>query len=98
LRLNRESQELKPDVVNATYGTAEAVPLQNEFARSNPAPASAAEIVWKFTRDTGHEHPQLRDAIGSYEGLLRQMGNSEQQVLARMREIAAKYGFSLGDE
>jgi hypothetical protein len=49
-----------------------------------------------FTRDGGHEHPHLRDAIGNYAALLQQMGNSDEQVRARLQEIAALHGFSLG--
>jgi hypothetical protein len=70
----------------------------NRPAEAEPLMRRAIEIYLKFTRETGHEHPNLRAVFGNYEGLLQQMGYSEEQVRARLQEIAAKYGFSLGDE
>jgi len=55
------------------------------------------EIFWKFTRDTGHEHPHLRAANANYSVLLLRMGYSEEQACAKLKEIARRYGRSLGE-
>lgn len=53
------------------------------------------EIFWKFTRDTGHQHPQLPDSNNSYGSLLLKMGYSMEQARTKLNEIANMYGLSL---
>jgi hypothetical protein len=55
----------------------------------------ALEIFLQFTRDTGHEHTNLRAAASNYTSLLIQMGYSEKQLRARLHALAAPYGLSL---
>jgi hypothetical protein len=47
------------------------------------------EIFLKFTRATGHQHPHLQAAIANYTTLLEQMGLQNEQVEAKLKEVAA---------
>ncbi len=55
------------------------------------------EIFLKFKRDTGHEHPNYRAGTENYAALLQQMGYPDQQVHAKLHELAAQYGLSLDE-
>jgi tetratricopeptide (TPR) repeat protein len=70
----------------------------NRLEEAEPLTQRHLEIFFKFRRDTGHEHPHLIAAIGNYANLLQQMGYSEKQVGGRLQEIAAKYGFLIGQK
>jgi hypothetical protein len=48
-------------------------------------------IFLKFTRATGHPHPHLQDAVNNYAGLLMEMGRSEEQIHATLREMAPEF-------
>ena len=85
-----------PNVATRLNNLASLIYSTSRMGEADPLMKRAVEIFWKFTRDTGHEHPHLRDAIAAYASLLQEMGYSEQQVRARLQEIAAEYGFSLG--
>lgn len=80
IRLNNMAQLLQ-----ATARLAEAETMMHR----------AVQILWKFTRDTGHDHPHLRKANDNYANLLLQMGYSKEQARAKLNEIADKYGLSL---
>ena len=56
----------------------------------------AVKIYLQFKHDTGHEHPNFRTVFGNYVALLGEMGYTERQVRARLQEIAAECGFSIG--
>jgi hypothetical protein len=54
------------------------------------------EILLKFTHSTGHEHPNLRAAINNYESLLEAMGQTPEQIRARLDEIGQRFRMALG--
>jgi tetratricopeptide (TPR) repeat protein len=60
----------------------------DRLAEAEPLMRRAVEILLKFTRATGHPHPHLRDAVNRYGALLEQMGRSEEQIHAALREMA----------
>ncbi len=45
-------------------------------------------ILLQFTRQTGHPHPHLEAVINNYTGLLVQMGYREDEVAARLKNLA----------
>ena len=47
----------------------------------------ALAIFVAFARNTGHEHPHLRAAIGNYAGLLEAMGKSESEIEAAIESV-----------
>ncbi len=69
----------------------------NRPTEAEPLMRRHLEIFLRFSRDTGHEHPHLQDAIANYSALLQEMGYSDQQVRAKLQEIAAQYGVPLDD-
>ncbi len=56
----------------------------------------ALEILLKFTRDTGHQHPELQLAVDNYASLLQETGCRNEQARAKLNQIANKYGLSIG--
>ncbi len=69
----------------------------NRLVEAEPLIRRAVEITMKFAHDTGHKDPHQQSRIDNYAYLLYQVGYSEEQILARLREIAAEYGISLGE-
>jgi len=49
-------------------------------------------IFVKFTRATGHPHQKA--VVNNYRGLLMEMGQSREQVLAALRVIAPDFGIA----
>lgn len=47
------------------------------------------KIFVEFTHRTGHPHPNLKAALRNYSVLLREMGQSEKQIDATLRELRA---------
>ena len=44
-------------------------------------------ILLRFTRQTGHPHPNLKTAVNNYGSLLMKMGESEEQINARLKGL-----------
>jgi tetratricopeptide (TPR) repeat protein len=66
----------------------------NHLDEAEPLSRRHHEILLAFTRSTGHEHPHLRAAIRNYTWLLRAMGQTREQIDARLEEIYRPYGVS----
>jgi hypothetical protein len=47
--------------------------------------------VVKFERATGHRHPNFQTHVDNYKVLLQQMGRSEEEIEAVLREIAPEF-------
>ncbi len=60
----------------------------NRLDEAEPLMRRMLEIFWKFTRATGHQHPNLQTAIANYVGLLEQMGYGKEQIEAKLKEVA----------
>jgi len=68
----------------------------NRLAEVEPLYRRAVEILLQFTHATGHEHPNVEDAINNDTALLAAMGLGNAQVEARLNEIGRPFGVSLG--
>jgi tetratricopeptide (TPR) repeat protein len=68
----------------------------NRLADAEPLLRRVVEILAKFRRDTGREHEHFGAILDQYVTLLTQMGYREEQVRAKLNEIANRYGLSLG--
>ncbi len=77
-----------PSVANRLNNLALLLHATNRRTEAEPPMRRALEIYLNFTRATGHPHPYLNTAIHNYDGLLMAMGQSEDQMLATLREIA----------
>ena len=80
-----------PEVATDLNNLARLLQATNRLADAEPLMRRALEILLKFTRSTGHPHPNLQAAVNNYAGLLEEMGWTEEQVLARLREIAPEF-------
>ncbi len=69
----------------------------SRLAEAEPLYRRAMEILLIITRSTRREHPQLRITRENYAGLLAAMGQSPEQIRARLDEIGRPFGMSLGD-
>ena len=66
----------------------------NQLSEAEELMRPVTQIYWRFTRDTGHEHVHLRQAMINFANLLERMGYRHDQVRTKLNEIANKYGFS----
>jgi hypothetical protein len=85
-----------PKVAIRLNNLAQLVKAANRLGEAEPLMRRVVEIVSKFTRDTGHEHPYLQTFRSNYEILLQQIGYPEEQARVRLQEIAAEHGISIG--
>ena len=60
----------------------------NRLEEAEPLMERQLVIVLQFTRQTGHLHPHLEDALANYVALLMNMGHSKDQVDARLKRLA----------
>lgn len=72
-------------LLRATGRPTEAAPLMRR----------ALLIFGRFTADTGHEHPHLREAMGNFSNLLGQLGRDESEILAELQKAADEIGLEL---
>ena len=84
-----------PEVGVGLYNLARLLQGTKRFAEAETFMRRSAEVFLKFTRDTGHTHPWLVDAIGNYIALLNEMGDTYGQALTKVRTIAKAYGVSM---
>ena len=56
----------------------------DRLAEAEPLRRRVVEILLGVTRETGHEHPDLRLTINNYAGLLAAMGLSEEEIKKRL--------------
>jgi len=82
-----------PNVARDLNNLASLLKETNRLAEAEPLMRRHLEIFLKFTRTTGHPHPHLQAAIANYAGLLAQMGMTQDQILARLRELAPDLSF-----
>ena len=52
----------------------------------------ALSIFLDFTRRTGYEHPHLSTAKDNYEGILKALGQSEEDIDAALRKLFEEHG------
>ncbi len=65
----------------------------NRPTEAEPLMRRALDIFLKFTAATGHPHPHLRAALGSYHHLLTAMGDTDDQARSKITALLAEYGF-----
>ena len=66
--------------------------VTNRLDEAHPMMRRALEIRCAFTRDTGHEHPDLRATIRNYSSLLEKMGHNQKETAAKLAEILGPFG------
>lgn len=58
------------------------------LAEVKPFIRRVVEMLMQLTRNTGHQHPHMIDSIDNYSALLMQMGLTQEQATARIKELA----------
>ncbi len=81
-----------PDVATRLNNLAQLLRATNRLAEAEPLMKRAVVILAK---SLGLDHPSTVTVRNNYTSLLQQMGYSDQQVRAKLQEIAAQYGVSL---
>ena len=59
-----------------------------EYAKAEPLMKRHLEILLQSTRETGHRHPRMQDAVDNYTDLLLEMRLSQSEVDERMKRLA----------
>jgi tetratricopeptide (TPR) repeat protein len=85
-----------PRVAIELNNLAQLLKATNRLGEAEPLSRRMLEIFLEFTRATGHEHPHLRAAIRNYTILLKAMGETSEQIRARLDEIGRPFGMDLG--
>jgi tetratricopeptide (TPR) repeat protein/nucleoside 2-deoxyribosyltransferase len=85
-----------PDVAIHLNNLAQLLKATNRLGEAEPLSQRMLEIFLKFTRATGHEHPHLRTVIQNHTNLLDAMGQTSEQIRARLDEIGRPFGMELG--
>ncbi|HEY3862613.1 MAG TPA: tetratricopeptide repeat protein [Verrucomicrobiae bacterium] len=80
-----------PGVATDLNNLAQLLQATNRLEEAEPLMRRHLEIFLKFTRATGHPHPHLQAAVKNYKGLLQDMGRSEEQIRATLRELAPDF-------
>jgi tetratricopeptide (TPR) repeat protein len=80
-----------PNVAIDLNNLARLLQATNRLAEAEPLMRRHLEIFLNFTRATGHPHPHLQAAVNNYAGLLSEMGLTEKQIRARLREMAPEF-------
>ena len=52
-------------------------------------------ILLRFTRETAHLHPHLRDALNNYSTFLKEMSFGDEQIHKRREQVGIDAGFNL---
>ncbi|MGP0066444.1 MAG: tetratricopeptide repeat protein [Isosphaeraceae bacterium] len=84
------------NMASAIQNLAELLRSQHRLSEAEPLFRRMLEILLKFTT-RGFQHPFLRNAIANYVGTLEAMGQSPEQIRARLDEIGRPFGMSLDD-
>ena len=85
-----------PEVAIRLNNLARLLKATNRLREAEPLSRRHLEIFLKFTRATGHEHQHLRAAVRNYTILLEAMGETSEQIRARLDEIGRPFGMDLG--
>jgi tetratricopeptide (TPR) repeat protein len=85
-----------PDVASVLNNLAGLLRASNRLSEAEPLMRRALEMLLRFSLGTGHEHPRLRAAISNYLGILNAMGQTPEQIGARLDEIGQPFGMALG--
>ncbi len=80
-----------PEVARCLNNLGNFYKATNRLADAEPLARRTLEILYKITRSTGHPHPQLELVTKNYTSLLQEMGTSQEEITARLREIAPEF-------
>jgi tetratricopeptide (TPR) repeat protein len=83
-----------PDVGRDLNNLALLYQSTNRLAEAEPLMRRNLVIILKFTRTTGHPHPNLRAALGNYAELLKAMSRPPEEIMRQLAEAGRSAGFT----
>jgi len=85
-----------PDTLVSVNNLAGLLLRKGDYAGAEPLYRRALEGLLRISATMARAHPNLNTFVGNYAGLLRKMGQSEDQIKSRLSEILRPFGMSLG--
>jgi len=79
-----------PDVATDLNNLAALYKATNRLKEAEPLMQRHLVIFIEFSRQTGHRHPHLDDAIKNYISLLIEMGMGEDEVMERLKRLGVE--------
>ena len=76
-----------PNVARDLNNLAGLLHATNRIEEAEPLSRRMLVILLKVTRDTGHPHPHLMDAINNYGGILMALGHTQEQATAEVEAL-----------
>ncbi|MBL0126071.1 MAG: toll/interleukin-1 receptor domain-containing protein [Flavobacteriales bacterium] len=80
-----------PSVARDLNNLAHLLQATNRLAGAEPMMRRHLAIYLKFSRTTGHRHQRLQAALKNYSGLLDKMGHSQEEIHAKLHELAPEF-------
>jgi len=84
---------LHPDVATSLNNLARLLQDTNRLSEAEPLMRRSVAILLKFTRVTGHLHPNLRAGLRNYRSLLIDLSLDQEEIRKRISELAQEAGF-----
>src|SRR5262249_22403206 len=85
-----------PNVASALNNLAGVLRAKDHPSEAAPLLRRVLEILLKFGRSNGREHPNLRHAIANYVGTLQSLGRTSVEIRKQLDEIGQPFGMALG--
>jgi tetratricopeptide (TPR) repeat protein len=85
-----------PDVAICLNNLAVLLQDTNRLKEAEPLMRRSLAILFNFLRATGHEHPRHQSTVHSYAAILRQMGQSPDQIQTRLDNLRREFGVYFG--
>jgi hypothetical protein len=86
-----------PDVADGLNNLALLLRATNRRVEAGPLMRRSVVILLKFTRVTGHVHPNLRSGFKNYYSLLIALSLSREEIGKRIAELGQEAGFDSED-
>jgi hypothetical protein len=81
-----------PDVAIDLHNLAVLLQDTNRLEEAEPLMRRQLVILVKFTRETGHLHPNLRDAFNDYFALLKEISPDHEAIAERLAQVRIDAG------
>jgi hypothetical protein len=80
-----------PEVARDLNNLALLLKATNRLPEAEPLMRRTVQILLKFTRATGHQHPNFQAAFKNYEITLGDMGRSQAQIRVTLHQLAPEF-------
>jgi len=93
--LETSYDEDHPEVARILNNLASLLQATDRIAEAEPLMRRHLEILLRFKRNSGYQHPNLETAFSNYIGLLEEMGDTKEQMKEKIRAVMAPFGMSI---